>query len=352
MRLPFGFRLTGSLLAAAVIVLGCALLYGSCTTYVAPNEVGILESRLVPPTGIRKELHPGGRLYFLLVGQTMHRFPTDLQVLTLTADPEDVLARNARIERPIEVNTADGSKVGLEVAVLYRIEDPFAIIQQAGPGRLFETTAVVPKTMAALKKNLGEMVAEDFYNVKIRIQRAEAALAQVQAELKDKGIAVDHLLLQQYSYNPAYQQQIEEKKVQDQLKFTRASEAEAAKQLAKKQEIEAKGSANVAIEVQRGQAEVTKIEAEADAYRRKRVAEADLLLELANAQGTELENRAYQGLGSGNLVGLKMAEVLRGLDTVVIPAGGKNGVNPLDLEQALELFDMPREDGAAPEAAP
>jgi regulator of protease activity HflC (stomatin/prohibitin superfamily) len=229
--------------------------------------------------------------------------------------------------------------------VLYRIEDPFAVMQQAGAGRLFESTAVIPKTIAALKKNLGEMVAEDFYNVKVRAQRGEKALAQVFAELKDKGIAVDHVLMRQYYYNHDYQQQIEEKKVQDQLKFTRASEAEAAKELAKKQEIEATGRATVEIETQRGNAEVTKIQAEADAYRRKRVAEADLLVQLANAQGAELENRAYQGGGSENLVGMKMAEVLEGVDTVLVPSGGKAGMNPLDLNQVLRLFDV------APDAA-
>lgn len=328
-----------------LVVVAFGLAYSSCTTYVAPNEVGILESRLVSPTGIRETMYPGGRLYFLYVGQTMHRFPTDLQVLELTSYRDESNARNARVEAPVEVNTSDGSKVVLDVTVLYRIEDPFAVMQQAGAGRLFETTAVIPKTIAALKKNLGEMVAEDFYNVKVRSQRAEKALAQVHVELKEKGIAVDHVLLRQYYYNHDYQQQIEEKKVQDQLKFTRASEAEAAKELAKKQEIEATGRAKVEIETQRGHAEVTKIQAEADAYRRKRVAEADLLVQLANAQGAELENRAYQGGGSENLVGMKMAEVLEGVETVLVPSGGKGGMNPLDLNQALQLFDV------APEAA-
>jgi regulator of protease activity HflC (stomatin/prohibitin superfamily) len=327
-----------------LVVVALGLSYSSCTTYVAPNEVGILESRLVAPTGIRPNMYPGGRLYFLLIGQTMHRFPTDLQVLELTSHPDESRARNARVEAPVEVNTSDGSKVVLDVTVLYRIEDPFAVMQQAGAGRLFETTAVIPKTIAALKKNLGEMVAEDFYNVKVRVQRGEKALAQVHAELKDKGIAVDHVLMRQYYYNQDYQQQIEEKKVQDQLKFTRASEAEAAKELAKKQEIEATGRATVEIETQRGNAEVTKIQAEADTYRRKRFAEADLLVQLANAQGVELENRAYQGGGSENLVGMRMAEVLEGVDTVLVPSGGKGGMNPLDLNQALRLFDV------APEA--
>jgi uncharacterized membrane protein YqiK len=167
-------------------------------------------------------------------------------------------------------------------------------------------------------------------------------------ELKDKGIAIDHVLTRQYYYNHDYQQQIEEKKVQDQLKFTRASEAEAAKELAKKQEIEATGRARVEIETQRGNAEVTKIQAEADAYRRKRVADADLLVQLANAQGAELENRAYQGGGSENLVGMRMAEVLEGVDTVLVPAGSKAGMNPLDLNQALKLFDVPADAGVKP----
>ncbi|MEO6028434.1 MAG: SPFH domain-containing protein, partial [Candidatus Binatia bacterium] len=263
-----------------LVIAACGVAYSSCTTYVKPNEVGILESRLVGPTGIREKMYPGGRLYFLLIGQTMHHFPTDLQVLELSSTPDKLTARNARVEAPVEINTSDGSKVVLDVTVLYRIEDPFAVMQQAGAGRLFETTAVIPKTIAALKKNLGEMVAEDFYNVKVRAQRGEKALAQVHMELKDKGIAIDHVLMRQYYYNHDYQQQIEEKKVQDQLKFTRASEAEAAKELAKKQEIEATGRATVEIETQRGHAEVTKIQAEADAYRRKRVADADLLVQL------------------------------------------------------------------------
>lgn len=332
------------LITLGILALVVAASYSSCTTYVAPNQVGILESRLITPTGIREKIYPGGRLYFLLIGQTMHRFPTDLQVLELTSYRDESNARNARVEAPVEVNTSDGSKVVLDVTVLYRIEDPLAVMRQAGPGRLFETTAVIPKTIAALKKNLGEMVAEDFYNVKVRAQRGEKALGQVHGELKEKGIAVDHVLMRQYYYNADYQQQIEEKKVQDQLKFTRASEAEAAKELAKKKEIEATGKAKVEIETQRGNAEVTKIQAEADAYRRKRVAEGDLLVQLANAQGAELENRAYQGGGSENMVGMKMAEVLEGVDTVLVPSGGKSGMNPLDLNQALRLFDV------APEA--
>ena len=35
-----------------------------------------------------------------------------------------------------------------------------------------------------------------------------------------------------------------------------------------------------------------------------------------------------------------MAEVLEGVETVLVPSGGKGGMNPLDLNQALQLFDV------------
>lgn len=332
---------------AQVMILGIGGLFavlfffGSCTKYVAPDEVGILQSNIVPPTGIRPGLLSGGRIHFLAPGQVIHVFPTDLQIMQLTGDKNDsVPVRNQRIEPAMEVNTSDGSRVRVDITVLYHIDDAFKVMQTAGPGRLFETNAVIPKVQAALKKNLGEMHAEDFYEVKIRSEKAAAAQAQVTAELKEKGIAVDHVLLRQYYYQRDYEQQIEEKKIQDQLVFTRQSEADAAKELAKKGEIEATGKANVAVESQRGTAEVTKIEAEADTYRRKKHADADLLVQLASAKGIDMENSAYQGAGSENMVGMKMAEVLQGLDVILVPSGGKGGVNPLDLDQQLRLFDV------------
>jgi regulator of protease activity HflC (stomatin/prohibitin superfamily) len=315
----------------------------SCTTYVAPNEVGILESRLIPPQGIRPGLLGGGRIHFRLPGQTIHRFPTDLQLLEFTSEKteiETLESTRVRLEPAVEVNTSDGSRVGADVTVIFRIVDAETVMRQSGPGRLFETNAVIPKSIAALKKNLGEMLAEDFYDVRKRVAKQAAAQAQIATELAERGIGVAHVLIRQYRYNAAYQAEIEEKKIQDQLKFTRQSEADAAKELAKKQEIDATGRATVAIETQRGEAEVTKIRAEGEAYKRRRSAEADLLVSLATAQGTELQNAAYRGSGSENLVGLEMAEVLKGLQVIVVPAGGKGGVNPLDLDQALGMWGI------------
>ena len=174
--------------------------------------------------------------------------------------------------------------------------------------------------------------------------RGSAFSAQAQelleTEVESAGIEIVSVLIRQYYYKAQYGKQIEEKKINDQLVFTRESEAKAATENAKKTEIEAQGKAAVGVELERGSAEVTKIKAAGQTYARKKRAEADLLVHLAEAKGTELLNAAYKGIGSENLVGLEMAEVLRGLEVIVVPTGGDGGMNPLDLDRTLETFGV------------
>ncbi|HYZ87951.1 MAG TPA: hypothetical protein VE620_01530, partial [Myxococcales bacterium] len=109
---------------------------------------------------------------------------------------------------------------------------------------------------------------------------------------------------------------------------------------AAKNKIVAEGAAAVQVELSRGEAEVKKLDAEGDLYRRRRAAEGDLLIKLAEAQGTELENQALRGVGSENLVGLRMAEALRNTQVIVLPSDGEGGTNPLDLKSMLRRFDV------------
>ena len=94
------------------------------------------------------------------------------------------------------------------------------------------------------------------------------------------------------------------------------------------------------VELARGEAEVKKLEAQADLYRRTKAAEGNLLVKLAEAQGTELENQALRGVGSENMVGLRMADALRNTQVIVLPTDGDGGTNPLDLKSMLRRFDV------------
>jgi len=91
---------------------------------------------------------------------------------------------------------------------------------------------------------------------------------------------------------------IEGRKIRDQTVFLRQAEAKAAIEQRKRDKtMVAEGAANQETELSRGRAEVEKLHAQADLYQRKRAAEGKLLVELAEAKGTQLENTALQVRG-------------------------------------------------------
>jgi regulator of protease activity HflC (stomatin/prohibitin superfamily) len=159
-------------------------------------------------------------------------------------------------------------------------------------------------------------------------------------EVAPYGIDIQAVLVRSYAYDPKYQQLIEGRKIRDQTVFLRQAEAKAAIEQRKRDTMVAEGAANQETELSRGRAEVEKLRAQADLYERKRAAEGKLLVELADAKGTQLENAALQGAGSENMVGLKMADALRGVKVIVLPSDGKDGTNPLDLGELLRKFQV------------
>src|SRR5260221_53576 len=225
-------------------------------------------------------------------------------------------------------------------SVLYRIRDPLKVMKTLGPGRMFEDSAVIPRSSQALRRALGELDAEEFYRGNKRTEKQAQAQASLSKELTDSGIEVIQVLVRRYVYDQRYQAAIEGRKIQDQTVFKNEAEAKAATATAAKNKIVAEGAASVKVELSRGEAEVKKLEAEADLYRRQKAAAGDLLVKLAEAQGTELENQALRGVGSENMVGLRMAEALRGTRVIVLPTDGEGAMNPLDLKTLLKRFDV------------
>jgi hypothetical protein len=184
---------------------------------------------------------------------------------------------------------------------------------------------------------LGQLLAEDFYHESHRIERTTAAREELNQLLSDVGIEVDHVLIRQYYYESGYQQQIESRKVQDQLVFTNKSKGEAAKEDAERRRVSAEGEAAVAVEVQRGEAEVTKIRAEADLYRRTKEAEGDAQVRIADARGTKQVNEAYAASGTANLVALEMVKVFDGIQTIVV-GDDTHGINPLNINAMMKMI--------------
>ncbi len=337
-------KLSRSIKLAILIVGIVVLAYNILFIYVHPNEYGIKVVRLGPNRGVQKDVYTAG-LNLVIPGlQQLHRLPRDMQVLELTNYPHTASAQ-ARKDRAAHIQTSDGFFVDVDVSILYRIEEPYKVFTQIGPGTLFEDNGIIPKAEPALKETLGKLTTEDFYNSPKRVAKTLEARQRLNEELNPKGIRVDHVLVRYFRYSQEIQKNIEEKKLKDQLVFTNQAAARAATEEAQLKKIIQEGRVAVEVELEKGRAYVTRKLAEKDLYVRTKKAEADLLVKLAEAEKVRLKNEALKGVGSERMVGLKMADVYKGLDLIVLPSDGPGGVNPLDLDNALELFDV-RKGGA------
>ena len=311
----------------------------SCTTYVPPNRVGIKQVYYGSSSGIRKERYGPG-LHFVTAGiERLHLFPSDLQVVSFSDSGSEVSIR-ARNAPAIKVQTSDGYNVILDVSVLFHIVDPYRVFTESGPGRSFEDKMVVPRADRILRKTLGELNSEEFYAGPKRIEKSRNAQAQLGVELAGYGIKLDAVLVRRYVYDAKYQQLIEGRKIKDQTVFWRQAEAKSAIEERKRDTIVAEGKATQENELARGAAEIQKLGAQADLYTRKQAAQGKLLVELAEAKGTQAETEALQGAGSDAMVGLKMAEVLRGVKVLILPSDGKDGMNPLDLPAMMRKLEV------------
>ena len=314
--------------------------YATCTVYVHPYEFALKQTTYGTGKGISPNILGAG-LHWVTPGtERLHLFPTDIQLLTLTNAQGERGRDDTRTTPALNIQTSEGYNVTVDIAVLYRVEDPYKVITTVGPGRLFEDSLVIPRAEQILRKRLGELDAEQFYNVKLRQEKSGLALTELNAELVPAGVRAMHVFVRRFVYDERYQHAIEQRKIQDQTVFKNKAEAEMASANAEKDRIVAVGEAAMKVELSRGDAEKQKLKAEADLYERKQRAAGELQTQLAEAEGTRLENEALRGIGSEHMVGLKMAEVLKGTEVIVLPTDGEGGFNPLDLSTVLKRFDV------------
>lgn len=310
------------------------------TTYVRPNQLGVLRIKFGPNKGIKKKVYHAG-LHLVIPGwELMYRFPKNLQTLQWTKNWRRLRSSQGyRIIRPIRIQTSEGYNVQTDLTIQYRIVDPYKVMTLIGPGALYEDSALIPRSEKILRLVLGELNAEEFYRGPKRIQRAIEAKQRINQDLKSKGIEIVAILVKEFKYDDRYQRMIESRKLQDQRVFLQQAEKLATIQQYRKRVITAQGKARVREELARGEKEVARVDAAAELYRRQRIAQGQLLRKLAEARGIELKNRALEGAGSRYLVALRLAEVLQGIQALILPSNGPQGFNPLNFAQLLKQVE-------------
>lgn len=356
-----GFSLTGLLrgnrLSLIVIFTLVALwvFYITCTTYIGPGEFGVKQVLYSPfglfgPMGTQKTVYETGIHHQFPTIEKILRFPKTVQVLTMRDEPdarekgtESLSSEEGKFTRVVHaayVQTSDGFYVKMDTSILYTIEDPVKLVNVVGAGKLYEDNGLLPVAENAIKVRLGALQPEDFFDAKVRATKLEEARELMNEKLQPMGLKVQHVLARYPHLHPDVAARVEENNMQKQTKLLNVSltaQSAAEAELAKVVNL---GTAAKGVAVQKGKAYQIQRSSEKELYERTRKAEGDKVRKMAEARKAELINEAYRGAGSEMMLGMKMAGVLTNLDTILVPAGGANAFNPLDVQSLMKLFSV------------
>lgn len=284
-------------------------------------------------------------------------FDSTVQTLEMTRTP----SRGDRKGRDdIQVQSADGYAVSIDVTVKYRIMPGKAhkVYENTGSGNKYKEI-VRTEAQQVCVGLLGKMKTEDFYNpAKRRIKSVE--VKQILAEsLADNYIVVIDVLMRDVQFDPGYENKIRNKKLADQEVEYNKSKGRAAEMSGVTQVVEAETIKKVNIIAKEKEAaligmqaqahrEIAKITAEADKYATEKKADADLiraeneakgnlLVKQSEAKGEELRNEAMRGVGGSTIVALEAARNIT-LDNILIST---IETDLLDIDAMATRFGVP-----------
>jgi regulator of protease activity HflC (stomatin/prohibitin superfamily) len=338
---------TGLSLLIFLIFLLLLLLYGICTQYIQPDQFAVKQVDVTVPlltgaAGIHTNIYDTGIQWRLPGCEQFLVFPKSVRAVTLHAKGRgnETVEKFVRYEDAAHIQTSDGFFINLDVSILYRVVDPYKVVHEFGAGELYEQNGIVFQAETFLKSSMGTLHPEDFFDAKKRAAKQDEARDNFNEFLASRGLRVEHVLIRYPQYHEAVQARIEARNIQEQTKQKNIEEAKLAEALGALKEVEKQGEANLSIKLMEGSNYVTRLTAQMDSYRRKKVSEANRVIALAEAEKQRMVNNAYQGEGAERLVGLQWAKVLSGLDTIVLESGGPNGFNPLDLDTLMKQLKV------------
>jgi len=258
-------------------------------------------------------------------------FDSTVQTLEMTRDPQHG-SETGRDD--VQVQSADGYAVSVDVTVKYRIQEGMAhqLYQDTGSGTKYQTI-VRNEAQQACMGFFGQMSTEDFYNSQVRRQKAEEVKTLLVESLTDNFVEVIDVLIRDVQFDPEYEDKIRSKKLADQEVEVNKSMAKAEEKKGERLVVEAATERKVKVIEEEKKAQLIRMEAEADLkiatitaeaekYAMEKKADADLieaenkakgelLVKTAEAEGEKLRNQAMVGVGGSTIVALEAAKNLK-----------------------------------------
>ena len=326
-----------SSIAACLGIAGTLIGYNSCTTVIHPGEFAVRQINYGSKKGVRPEIIPPGLRREIPGYEHLHVFSRRYQNITLR-DPQRGDNENSKyVDYGEEVNiqTSDGFNIEQDVSLLYRITDPFKVLTKFGSVDAYKDN-FMKRAEPVFKRTYGLLQPEDFFSPQLRKEKQEEAKGVFNGEFRDSGIEVAEVYIRNLHYHPDVQRKIEDQNLQIQIAELNKVQSAESEALSLLTNIVTLGSQRTNIMMTNTFNYITRMQAEMEAYSRIKRSDADKLTKLAEAEKTKLINQAYQGSGSENLIGLEYAQVLKGLDAIIVPAG-ISGFNPLNLDSIMKL---------------
>lgn len=308
----------------AVILLGVLVFFSFVR--IGPDEVGVKANNVFQRGIVQEDFGPGLHLRIPFF-HTFTTLPARVRRVEMTENP---LLRSSLGKDALMVQSGDGDRVNLDLNVMFQIQPGNAhrLLQDSGPG---DGHVVVVLNMVSdrLRAIFGTLKTEEFYDADKRHAKSREALAALQTALAPRFINVVDLLIQDFRFEPKYEEKIKEKKLADQRAELAKSETLANQEKAHVVEIGIETdkqkkviAANAKKEADAKKADAGRIaqttKSAADLYRNEQVAKGDLAKAHADAQVKQAKTEAMGSAGGSNYIALEAANNLN-IGQIVLP---------------------------------
>jgi regulator of protease activity HflC (stomatin/prohibitin superfamily) len=310
--------------------LGLAL--RALTIKIEPGHTGILNAEWTVGL-VKDDFGPG---YHFDVGplHTWTVFDTTVQTLNMSRrEPGDEPTR-ARDEGPLQVKSADGATVTMDVTVKYQIKPGHAwqVFTDNGPGDAYKIK-VRNEAIDVLRKELGGLETEQFYDPIVRQGKAAQMEEKLAVRLDAMHVRLVGILIRDLKFDETFEARIREKTLAQQDVELNQAKTEATRERGKTNEIIAQTQAKVVVINQEKEKTLAMLKAEndkaiaqiaadakkqeieiksdADLHAAQKRAAGEIAVKKAEAAGEALRREALEGAGADVYVALELAKSLR-----------------------------------------
>ena len=330
----------GILTTTITLILAILIIGFTFGTVVPPGHIGIRQITMGPGQGYRKSPMNPGYQWSIPFYSRVHVFPSTLQLINLHRDED---RDDANVKGGLQITTADGAYVEIDVSVLTR----FTSLDNSGSATiLISRLGVAPEqwrkhiaTVSAdnLNRSLSALKTSEFYDPVKRGGALKVAEQNIKEALNQYGIEVIAVLLRRYTYlDQKIDQAIFDKNIQSQEEKLNEQQGRLSEVRAKLEQVSAELDAKIKTLNQEGKGKVQVLRSEADLYQKEKKAEGDLFYAKAEAEVQKLKATVLEGSAGADIyVAKELAPIV-----ATLKGGIVTNIDPYNINEWLNKLGV------------